>query len=70
MTTTWRMRSGEKDNREKNAEDHYCELNQHIPYFAHVLQLVIKDGFKQAANINKALNKASSIVSHVRKSIH
>ena len=50
-------------------EDFYSELNQHVSCFAHVLQLVIKDGFKQAASINKVLNKASSIVSHVRKSI-
>ena len=40
-------------------EDFYSELNQHVPCFAHVLQLVIKDGFKQAASINKVLNKAS-----------
>ena len=50
-------------------EDFYSELNQHVSCFAHVLQLVIKDGFKQATSINKVLNKASSIVSHVRKSI-
>ena len=64
--------SGEEDNREsvEELEDYYSELNQHVPCFAYVLQLVIKDGFKQAASINKALNKASSIVSHVRKSIH
>ena len=50
-------------------EDFYSELNQHVSCFAHVLQLVIKDGFTQAASINKVLNKTSSIVSHVRKSI-
>ena len=38
-------------------EDFYSELNQHVSCFAHVLQLVIKDGFKQAASINKVLNK-------------
>lgn len=45
-------------------EDFYSEFNQHVQCFAHVLQLVIKDGFKQAASTNKVLNKASSIVSH------
>ena len=50
--------------------DIYSELNQHIPCFAHVLQLVIKDGFKQASSINKVLNKVSTIVKHVRKSVN
>ena len=49
-------------------DDIYSDLNQHIPCFAHILQLVIKDGFKQAPSINKVLSKASGIVSHVRKS--
>lgn len=69
MMITWSEsddNSGEEDRENvKELEDH-----QHVPCFAHVLQLVIKDGFKQAASINKALYKASSIVSHVRKSIH
>ena len=42
----------------------------HIPCFAHTLQLVIKDAFKEAHGIRKVLSKASSIVSHVRTSIH
>ena len=50
--------------------DVYSELNQHIPCFAHVLQLVIKDGFKQASSINKVLNKVTTIVMHVRKSVN
>ena len=49
-------------------DDIYSDLNQHIPCFAQALQLVIKDGFKQAPSINKVLSKASGIVSHVRKS--
>ena len=50
---------------DKGLDDH---LNQQIPCFAHTLRLVIKDGFKSAAKINKVLSKASSIVAHVRKS--
>ena len=46
------------------------ETCQHVRCFAHTLQLVIKDGFKQVGNISKVLGKASAIVSHVRKSIH
>ena len=45
-------------------------INIIIPCFAHVLQLVIKDGFKQASNINKVLSKVSTIVKHVRKSVN
>ncbi len=49
--------------------DAYTDLSsQHVPCFAHVLQLVIKDGFKQAPGIIKVLNRVSAIVSHVRKS--
>ena len=47
----------------------YAYIQQHLSCFAHTLQLVIKDGFKQAGAINKVLAKASAIVAHVRKSI-
>lgn len=42
------------------AEHHGC--------FAHVLQLVVKDGFKRAPQVEKIIRKCSKIVSHVRKS--
>ena len=42
------------------AEHHGC--------FAHVLQLVVKDGFKRVPQIDKIIRKCSKIVSHVRKS--
>jgi len=45
-------------------------LTEHDPCFAHSLQLVVKDGFKDAASLNKVLSKAANIVSHVRRSIH
>ena len=44
-------------------------VNEHVSCFAYTLQLVIKDGFKQAG-INKVLTKTSAIMMHVRKSIH
>ena len=50
--------------------DELCQVSEHTPCFAHVLQLVIKDGFKQAGNINKVLSKCSTIVSHVKRSTH
>ena len=60
----------QEDNYQGNiGTDVYSELNQHISCFAHVLQLVIKDGFKQASSINKVLSKVSTIVKHVRKSV-
>ena len=43
-------------------------LPEHLPCFAHTLQLVIHDGFKQAGAINKVIAKTSKIVSHVRQS--
>ena len=53
------------------ADDIYGDItNEHIPCFAHTMQLTIKDGFKQASSINKVLSKASGIVSHVKKLIH
>ena len=45
-------------------------VNEHVSGFAHTLQLVIKDGFKQADAINTVLAKASAIISHIRKSSH
>ena len=61
----------QEDNYQGNiGTDVYSELNQHRPCFAHVLQLVIKDGFKQASSINKVLSKVSAIVKHVRKSVN
>ena len=45
-------------------------VREHDSCFAHTLQLVVKDGFKEAGAINKVLAKASSIVSHVRRSTH
>ncbi len=41
---------------------------QHHGCFAHALQLVIKDGFKDARQIERIISKCSKIVSHVRKS--
>ena len=57
------------EDRDKIYYDLY-EICQHVPCFAHTLQLVIKDGFKQAGNINNVISKVSTIVSHVKKSIH
>ena len=42
---------------------------EHHGCFAHVLQLVVKDGFKRASQIGKVINKCSKIVSHVTKSV-
>ena len=42
-------------------------LPKHDGCFAHTLQLVVRDGMKEAANLSKIICKASAIVSHVRK---
>ena len=41
---------------------------EHDSFFAHSLQLVVHDGFRQAGQLSKLLSKASNIVSFVRKS--
>ena len=45
-------------------------LPEHDTCFAHTLQLVVKDGFKEAGSLNKVLVKAGKIVTYVRKSIN
>ena len=37
--------------------DALSNISQHIPCFAHTIQLVIKDGFKEVHNIAKFLKK-------------
>lgn len=49
-------------------QSEYCLESGHSPCFAHTLQLVIKDGLKEAGGITRVLAKAATIVSHVRKS--
>ena len=41
---------------------------EHHGCFTHVLQLVVKDGFKNASQIERIINKCSKIVAHVRRS--
>ena len=45
-------------------------LPEHDSCFINTLQLVVKDGFKQAGMINKVLANTANIVSYVRRSIH
>ena len=46
-------------------------LPTHSCCYAHSLQLVVKDGLKDASpHLKNVIAKASNIVSHVRKSIH
>ena len=51
-------------------EDVFEYLPEHQSCFAHTLQLVVKDGMKDIGSLHKVINKASSIVSHIKKSIH
>lgn len=41
---------------------------QHTPCFAHTLQLVVKDGFKNQTQINGIISKCSKVVSSVCRS--
>ena len=40
----------------------------HHGCFAHILQLVVKDGFKSTTQIKRIINKCSKILAHVRRS--
>ena len=43
-------------------------VSEHVSCFVHTLQLVVKDGSKHTAAINKVLAKTAAVVSHVCKS--
>ena len=43
-------------------------LPTHQGCFAHTLQLVVKDGMKEAGSLNKVIAKVAGIISYVRKS--
>lgn len=67
---------GETDDEDSLTEDlavasDVCDfLPEHHPCFAHTLNLVVKDGLKNAGQLSKVIQKASKVVSYVRKSIH
>ncbi|KAK2160767.1 hypothetical protein LSH36_127g10003 [Paralvinella palmiformis] len=48
----------------------FDHLPDHMPCFAHMPQLVIKNGLKVADQLTKILRKTSTIVSAIRKSTH
>ena len=50
------------------SEDVFNFPPQHQPCFTHTLQLCVNDGTKDAGSLRKVIAKASSIVSHARKS--
>lgn len=41
---------------------------QYKVYFAHTVQLCLKDGFKEAGQLSKMLTKVANLVFHVHKS--
>ena len=49
-------------------ENIFAFLPEHDPCFAHTLQLVVKDGLKEAGALTKVIAKASKVVAYVRKS--
>ena len=49
-------------------ENIFAFLPEHDPCFAHTLQLVVKDGLKEAGALTKVIAKASKVVTYVRKS--
>lgn len=70
------MESLEADSEDGEGECSAVESPEHMEYlpvervscFAHTLQLVIKDGLKEAGQIRTVLAKASRFVSHCRRS--
>ena len=51
-------------------QDSLLHVPEHDTCFAHTLQLVVKDGFKEVGAVSNVLTKAAKIVSFVRRSIH
>ena len=45
-----------------SAELHHVLPAAYNPCFAHTVQLFVKDGFKEAQQLNKVLNKTSKLV--------
>ena len=43
---------------------------EHDSCYIHTIQLVVRDGFREAGTMNKILAKAANIVSYVCRSIH
>ena len=43
-------------------------LPDHMPCFAHTIQLVVKDGLKHTGGMTTIINKASKLITHVRHS--
>ena len=57
---------------EEDSQESVCSYDyivDHVPCFAHTLQLVVKDGFKEIGPLRRVLQKVAKIVSHARKSI-
>ena len=54
----------------ENDNNPFQFLPEHDPCFTHILQLVDKDGLKEAGPLRKIITKASNIVSHIKKSTH
>ena len=48
----------------------FAFLPKHHGCFAHVLQLVVKDGMKECGHLGKIISKASAIVAHVNRSAY
>ena len=45
-------------------------VSEHDTCFAHTLQLVLKDGFKEIGTVNNILAKVATIVVHACRSQH
>ena len=68
-----RYKDEEEDDEEREIDaidlhDSLEYVSEHDTCFAHTLQLVIKDGFKEIRAVRTILGKVATIVSHVRRS--
>ena len=55
---------------EMDLHDSLDYVSEHDTCFAHTLQLVIKDGFKEIGTVSNILAKVGTIVAHARRSQH
>ena len=57
----------DEDANDEDIDNLLEHLPKHIPCFAHTLNLVVRDGFKNSSITHNVLRKTASMVGHIRE---